>query len=110
MNNKRYNQEGEEVTNPMIGMYYGCTLQLDCERYNEAKTIKQWIELAEERGELLIVAGRIARDKESELKAKDKSIKSYDIQVGELQNEVNVTRQELERLKKVMSDLGLKNY
>jgi len=39
------------------------------------------------------------RELRDQLKAKDKEIEEYDIQVGELQNEVNITRQELERLK-----------
>ena len=55
MKNKRYNKEGEEVEMPNVKNYRGkdtrnVDYEQDCIKYDQAKTIKQWIELSQERG------------------------------------------------------------
>jgi seryl-tRNA synthetase len=101
MNNKRYNKEGDSISNLAYNL-----LPLMAKEKNEYKTTSEWIELAEERGnrvsgleEVVKAGNKLLEYLENQLKAKDKEIEELKEAFHHVQKYSELKSQELERLK-----------
>jgi chromosome segregation ATPase len=101
MNNKRYNKEGDSISNLAYNL-----LPLMAKEKNEYKTTSEWIELAEERGnrvsgleEVVKAGNKLLEYLENQLKAKDKEIEELKDDIEARNLVINSLDKELERLK-----------